>query len=574
MIWSLFAIVVLLVAAAAWVGVRAVLAAGHLRDAQQAASRLTSSISDPAAAAGVVGRLMKETGAAHDLTGDPVWAAAMGVPWVGEQLAAVRTAIVAVDDVVTEAIAPLATPNGLSVAALQPVDGRFDLDAIAAMHDPAVSAAAATAAAAESVDSIRTSALLSPLADEVVRLQELVGTARTTTDALSRVTELMPAMLGAEGPRNYLVLFQNLAEWRSLGGIVGATALVHAEGGGMELADQRAANDMTRWPESVIPMGPELDAIYDQKPGRYMQNVTQVPSFPLGAQLAQEMWARETGTRVDGVVAFDPVALSYLLRATGPIELATGDLLTSENAIQLLLNEVYLRYPSPADQDAFFQSATAQIFAALTSGRADTAELIGALAQAGAERRILMWNAVPEEQAVLDGTSLQGHLPTTDAERTTFGVYLNEGASSKINYYTKIDTGVSWCTDTEGSPDAALSLRIRSELPGDASLPPYIVGSGSYGVPPSITRTVTYLYLPAGSELASASSEGPGSPGFATGSDGEYTVLTWTTDLAPGEEATAAVRVRTPQTPVLAAEVTPVIPGSAGEIPAACTPAS
>ena len=79
------------------------------------------------------------------------------------------------------------------------------------------------------------------------------------------------------------------------------------------------------------------------------------------------MWLRETGVDVSGVISLDPVSLSYLLEATGPVALPTGDVLTSENAVDLLLNGVYLRYADPRDQDAFFAAAAGSVFGALTS---------------------------------------------------------------------------------------------------------------------------------------------------------------------------------------------------------------
>ncbi|MGP2481120.1 DUF4012 domain-containing protein, partial [Listeria monocytogenes] len=88
-----------------------------------------------------------------------------------------------------------------------------------------------------------------------------------------------------------------------------------------------------------------------------IQDVTQVPDFAVGAPLAREMWRRQTGTAVDGVIAVDAVALSSLLEATGPVTLPTGDVLTSADAVPLLLDEVYRRYPDPKSHDVFFQSA-------------------------------------------------------------------------------------------------------------------------------------------------------------------------------------------------------------------------
>jgi hypothetical protein len=273
------------------------------------------------------------------------------------------------------------------------------------------------------------------------------------------------------------------------------------------------------------------------------------------------------------VLSLDPVALSYLLTATGPITLPTGDVLSSENATQLLLNEVYQRYERPADQDAFFQAAAASVFGALSTGSADPVRLVSALAQAGDEQRLLIWNADQAEQSVLDGTTLQGDLPRTDADQTAFGVYLNDGTGSKMDYYMTLGTGVGWCTDTESSPDATITVTLRDDAPADAaSLPAYITGNGGFGVQAGLTETVAYLYLPEGAELVSSGASGGGSEsGFGTGTDRGRTVLIWRTVLAPGEEATATIRVRTPYTASLIAQTTPVLPGNVQAVDANCS---
>ena len=37
------------------------------------------------------------------------------------------------------------------------------------------------------------------------------------------------------------------------------------------------------------------------------------------------MWEQQSGTKLDGAVAMDPIALSYLLKATGPISRYADD---------------------------------------------------------------------------------------------------------------------------------------------------------------------------------------------------------------------------------------------------------
>lgn len=57
-------------------------------------------------------------------------------------------------------------------------------------------------------------------------MSDLLDTTSQATDALARATTLLPAMLGESGARNSLVVFQNNSEWRSLGGVVGAMAVI------------------------------------------------------------------------------------------------------------------------------------------------------------------------------------------------------------------------------------------------------------------------------------------------------------------------------------------------------------
>ena len=80
----------------------------------------------------------------------------------------------------------------------------------------------------------------------------------------------------------------------------------------------------------------------------------------------------------DGVVLIDPVSVSYLLAATGPLDLGDGETLTADTAVALLLHDVYVRLPVDR-QDAFFADAARRIFDAVASGEADSALLARAL---------------------------------------------------------------------------------------------------------------------------------------------------------------------------------------------------
>lgn len=549
-----------------WVGVRGAIAADHLRSAQQSVSEIVANISDPGAAAESITDAAEDASAAHALTSDPVWRALEATPWLGPQLAAVSTVAAAADDVASDALSPLAdVASTLSPDSFRPVDGRVELAGFLSMQDAAVAAAETFTTTDDRLADIDTAPLVGPLRTVIEEVQTQFAVAETGTRALANAARLVPAMLGADGPRNYLLLFQNNAEWRSLGGINGAMVLIRTEGGQMQLVMTDAGNAFPKSQASVLPLSDEVRSIYGDRPGQWMQNVTQVPDFALAASLAKAKWALKHGIEVDGVLSLDPVALSYILAATGPVTLTSGDVLTSENAVSLLLNEVYLRYAVPAEQDAFFAQATGEIFGALTGGDVDPTSLLSALARAGNERRLLIWSVHPEDQGLLAGTSLAGGLPVTDSQVSTFGVYLNDGTGSKMDFYQSAETEVGWeqCRlDTRGQAQgtASLNVTIVNNAPADAAnLPAYITGGGKWGAPAGLTRTVGYLYLPEGFELVDALlSNGEG---FAGGTHDGRRVLSFDVVLAPGESVTAIVRAAStgPTGADLVAQVTPTV---------------
>ena len=558
-----------------WIGVRGFLAYDHLASAQKQAPEIAQNIGDLSAATAALDEVGRHTSAARDLTSDPLWRGAEDVPWVGPQLAAVADAAAAVDDVVTGTAKPIAgVADGFGVEAFVPVDGRIDASVFAALAGPAEDGARVAASARDDLEAIDRAPLVAPLADAVDTLDGLLSEVASGTDALSRASRLLPSMLGADGPREHLLLVQNNAEWRSLGGIVGASTLLRTDKGAIELDGQLASGDFDRYDDSVLDLG-EYASLYGAKPGRYIQNVTQVPDFSLTARLAQEFAKRE-GRDVTSVMSIDPVALSYLLEATGPVRLPTGDELTSDNAVQLLLNEVYLRYEDPRQQDAFFASAAGAVFTAMTSGQVDPGALISALGRAGSEHRLYLWSANEDDEKVLSGTTLAGAPPASDADTARFGVYFNDGTGSKMDYYMTSDVRLGWSGCGTGTTPRTLSLTVRltNDAPADAaSLPEYITGGGSFGVPVGTARTVGEIYLPKGFTISTATP--PTDRAFGGAIVGGRQVLSYSADLKPGESATVTVDV-TADTGIRDAEawVTPTADASLPPIVrASCAPA-
>ncbi|MCC4249442.1 DUF4012 domain-containing protein [Microbacterium testaceum] len=551
MFYTLGAFIAFTVFALAWVGIRGALAVGHLNDVRMSAPELVSSFtSDPSEATEQLRLLADDTGAARSLTSDAVWRLLERAPWIGPQLEAVRVVTASSDDLVRLSALPLveAIPAG-ALDALKPVDGRIDVSSLTILEGPATDAAAQATKALTHVRSIDRTPLMGRLAYLTDQVEQVFAQSVGAFDAVSRASQLLPDMLGGAGARSYLILVQNNAEFRSLGGITGTALLLQTENGRVTLAGSESATALSRGiSDPVVALPEDVQSIYGTRPARYFHNLTQIPDFTVDGPLAREMYRRQTGREVDGVIAIDPVMLSYLLEATGGVLLPDGTAVDADNAVSLFLSDVYKRYSDPAEQDAFFAASSAAIFNAFLDGRGSSAGLIAAFARAVDERRVSLWNARTEEQIIVEGSSMAGQLPSTDAQMPRFGVFLNDGTGSKMSYYVKPDVSLVWDSCQASGERGFRQLTLRANLgntaPEDAgtSLPWYITGGGVYGVAPGTARVVTNVYLPEGFELVSAQASN-GATFTATELAGR-SVLTYGADLPPQTAVNVTIVVK------------------------------
>lgn len=560
-LFSVLGLVVLLVAAVAWVGVRALQAKSELEKAIPLATKVERNLvsGDSVAAGRASADLTKHARSAASLTSDPVWRLFEWLPVVGGNLTAVRQAAAVTDAVAERAVAPLVDVAGhFSVASLKPQGGAIDLAPLAAAAPTLSATRAALAEARAQAHAIDTSGTIGAVASAVGRLTTGVDEASDAVDAAANATQLMPPMLGADGPRNYLLLFQNPSEIRATGGVSGAMALLNVNNGRIRLVAQASSLDFPKFPSRVMDLPGDTEGLYGSRPAQYIQNVNLTPRFPLTGELAAAMWKQRFGTTVDGVLKIDPVALSYVLKATGPLKLSTGDTLSSSNAVKLLLSDAYQRYPKLRAQDDFFAAVTSKVFTAVSNGHANAAGLVTAVARAGAENRILLWSAHPAEQKVLADTTLAGGLPVSTAEMSRYGVYLNDSTGSKMDYYLSVSVGVaSRVCRADGHPNTRVSVTLTNNAPTNAAtaLPALVSGRVLNTVAPGNERLKVAIYAPAGSLLLSTTSGGADVPANAT-VDGANTVGQYEVQLAPGQSKTVQMNLLETKSTTTATDVT------------------
>ncbi|MDQ1703540.1 MAG: hypothetical protein QOF57_2792, partial [Frankiaceae bacterium] len=526
------ALVVLGALAGGWVAWRATQARTDLRAAATLVGTLQQQLKDRdvSAARATLTDLQRRTGAARGETSDPVWSAAGALPAVGDDVHAVRALAAAVDELSRTALPGLVdAAQALDPKQLTPSGGQIALAPIVKAAPAVIAGDAEVRTIAVRVAALDKPGLIGPVRDAVRTLSTKLADAQLATASAVRAVTLLPPMLGANGPRTYLLVFQNLAEVRGTGGIWGAWATVRADNGRLSMEQQGSAGDINAKAGNV-PLDPDLARLYTDRMGTYFQDVNMTADFPTAAKIAREMFRLAYGQTVDGVLATDPVALSYLLRGAPPVALAGNSTLTAANAVQLLLNQIYLNVPDPKQQDLMFAAAARGVFTAVSSGAGNATNTIDGVRRAAAERRIFLWSASASEQAEIDRTTVAGSV--TGPSSSVVSLFLNDGTGSKMDYYVHQSVDVVTRDCTGDTPNLSVTMTLQSTAPS-TPLPDYVTGAGTYGVPPGTVRTNVTVLAPLDGSVTQARIDGQPAD-IGTGLDNGRQASLVTVDLPPG----------------------------------------
>jgi hypothetical protein len=358
-------------------------------------------------------------------------------------------------------------------------------------------------------------------------------------------------MLGAQTPRNYLLVIQNNAESRASGGIPGALAVLTLDKGKLALGTQSSAGAVgVMYP--TIPVDSEQQQIYSARMGKFMQDVNLTPDFPTAASTAQAMWEKEYSQRVDGVISIDPVALGYILDATGPVKITHPELmalasrglpteLNGQNVVKTLLSDVYAKIQQPKLQDAYFAGVAQETFAALSKGQGEAKGLIKSLTKGVEEGRVLVWSGLPAEQSVIGKYALSGSIVGPSVAPAQFGAYFNDGTGAKMDYHVKRTVQLVKECPQNGYEQTSVRVTSTNTAPADAatSLPTYVTGGGAFGVPAGSVQTNIVAYGPVQAYVETATLDSQRTD-FAPHRHSNRPVGVVAIQLAPGESKTVA----------------------------------
>ena len=543
----------LILLAAGWVAWHTYQAYDHLQAASGQVSQLQQEIKDvcaidTTATAATTVTLQRESDAALDAVSDPVYRAASHLPWVGPNLRAMTEVTSTVHGLAVDVVPSLVQiAQTLNPSVLTPRGGVIDLGPIERASPLLQKADAVVAASRVRLAGIDRGAVVGPVGDTVVKLWRKLDEASSITGTGARIARLVPPMLGSTGPRTYLIAFQNLAEVRATGGIFGSFAVVRVDDGRITITDRgRASSSIGSFQPPLVSFDQKMTSLYSPLMGVFPQDVNITPDFPTAASTFAKMYSAKKNVTVDGVMATDPVALSYALKGTGPIDVGDGVTLTSSNIVASLLSTVYQKYPAAAQQaarDAFLTRGTTLAFEKVMTGGGNAGAVLSGLKRAALERRVLLWSANGGEQADIAQTSLAGGLSDT-AGHPTIGVFLNDGTGAKLDYYlSNAVTVTAGDCQPDGRRRLEVSVSLRYAAPS-SGLPPYVTGDQNI-VPAYTVRTNVMVFAPVGGGVVSAARDGVGT-GLQRGEDRAREVALLTVELKPGAATTLKVIIVAP----------------------------
>jgi Protein of unknown function (DUF4012) len=493
--WLAAATVVVLLATA-WVGVRGLLARGHLERARAGVEQLRA---DLLAAHGVnpmqLPTIQDDTRRARALTDDPIWRTLAHTPYAGRTLRTTSGLAVAVDDVAQRALPDIVDAgDALAPSRLRTGGAAINLAPLQAAQPALTDAAARLTAVTTSVKALPTNGVLPPVRRASEQITGELSTLNSQLDDAALAARLLPPMLGATGPRRYLVVIQDNAEVRGTGGLLGAFATLEATNGQLRLTGLES-NDGLK-PLSVAPTDASLPAEYvdryaDWGVTELWQQVNVSPHFPYAAQIWTAMWRARTGEQLDGVIAIDPFTLGYLLAATGPVRLDDGTTLTGANAAGFILKDEYAVLAG-AQRKQYLVTLGRAVFDHLVTGAGSTRAVVAALGRAAGEGRLLIASpAHPAEQALLETRRLGGALPETTAPFAA--VVINDAGSGKLDYYLGRRLSYNAGSCANGQRTATVGIALTNNAPA-SGLPDYVVTRADKPAQP-FPRGQTRLWL-------------------------------------------------------------------------------
>jgi UDP-N-acetylmuramyl pentapeptide phosphotransferase/UDP-N-acetylglucosamine-1-phosphate transferase len=375
-------------------------------------------------------------------------------------------------------------------------------------------------------------------------LRRSIRDGRTATLA----TQLLPAVLGSEGERRYILALQNPAEARATGGIFGNWAEITALNGRLDLVE-RGKSDALSAPSGVVRA---LHAPGDYKtryarfdPQGIWQNVNLSPDLPTVGTVALDAWRQSGRQPASGVIVADPIGLAAVLTLTGPVEVKGWDgPITAQNVVDVTMRRAYQVFANDEEaRDDFMGNVTQATWDALRErdlgGPSNVLITLGKASRGG---HLMVWFADPREERLARRARADGGVRRTTSD--LLNVISQNAAANKLDIYLRRNVTYNAQLTPTGGDRVALIGNVTVGLRNDApttGLTQYVAGPNAQGLSAGENRTYLSVYTPL--SLVSTPVDPASSPTESGRELGSW-VYSRYVQLAPGGSTQLPLKVR------------------------------
>ncbi|MDA1169203.1 MAG: DUF4012 domain-containing protein [bacterium] len=208
--------------------------------------------------------------------------------------------------------------------------------------------------AQEKIEHVQITGMPENVIYNIEKLRIVIPKAKNTLHHLVEESGTLLTLLGAEHDKQYLVLFANSDELRPVGGFIGTVGLVNVSRGKVENIDVKSVYDGDgQLKKFLAPPNPLLSIVNRW----FLRDSNWFVDFSVSARKAAELFEKEGGPTVDGIILMTPKVIQNLLSATGPIHVPGYDVtVTAENFIEVTQAEVTYDYDRTLNKPKEFLS--------------------------------------------------------------------------------------------------------------------------------------------------------------------------------------------------------------------------
>ncbi len=301
----------------------------------------------------------------------------------------------------------------------------------------------------------------------IVDLKQIVSLSDELLSQAGPMVKQLPDLLGVNGERKYLILFQNDAELRPTGGFITAYAIFRVDKGRIHLD---SANDIYQLDNTLTRNVAPPDPIvrYLNVYGWRLRDSNFSPDFESSMKTFEDLYnSSKAKQKINGIITVDTHVLIKLLDVMGPIQ-AYGTTFTTKKVPECNCAMVIYELEKYADQPVgYTRDSRKDIIGVLLSevlkkAMASPRQIYGPLTQAmfdqAQQKHILFYLNNLDAQKGVEALNLAGQIKTVPGDYLHINDANLGGAKSNLFIVEKVTQDVS-VTDTGAASKLVIDYR-------------------------------------------------------------------------------------------------------------------